>query len=149
MKLCEKMDKSEKTLPTIEEIDCVGEKEETNLDLTFVNPSSEINCEMCDFVAKNVQGLKFHKKAKHTKNKFNCDLRIFETNNKKLYNDHKASKCKNTQCEKCDFETSIKKFFSDHKASKCLKTILCDFGCNESFKFVEELEEHMQTVHKW
>ena len=83
-------------MPTIEEIDCVGEKEETNLDLTFVNPSSEINCEMCDFVAKNLQDLKVHKKAKHTKNKFNCDLCIFETNNKKLYNDHKASKCKNT-----------------------------------------------------
>ena len=74
MKFCKKMDESGKTFPTIEEIDCVGEKEETNLDLTFVNPSSKINCEMCDFVAKNVQGLKFHKKAKHTKNKFNCDL---------------------------------------------------------------------------
>ena len=44
---------------------------------------------------------------------------------------------------------NVKKFFNDHKASKCLKTILCDFGCSESFETVEELQEHMQTVHKW
>ena len=180
IKLFDKIDDYGKTLPVIEEIDFVEETDYTNLDKTFVNPSSEINCEMCDFVAKNLQGLKIHKKAKHTKSKFHCVLCVFETNNKNSFNDHKASKFKKTllcsygcgesfeaeeeenehiqkfhnkakvyQCEKCNFETNVKKFFNDHKASKCLKTIICDFGCSESFEFVEELQEHMQTVHKW
>ena len=82
IKLFEKIDDSGKTLPVIEEIDFVEETDYTNLDKTFVNPSSEINCELCDFVAKNVQGLKIHKKAKHTKSKFYCVLCVFETNNK-------------------------------------------------------------------
>ena len=84
IKLFEKIDDSAKTLPVIEEIEFVEEKDEKNLDQTFVNPSSAINCEMCDFVAKNLQGLKIHKKLKHTKNKLNCDICIFETNNKKI-----------------------------------------------------------------
>ena len=77
IKLFEKMDDSVKTLPVIVEIEFVEEKYEKNIDQTFVNPSSEINCEMCDFVAKNLQGLKVHKKAKHTNSKFHCVLCVF------------------------------------------------------------------------
>ena len=112
--------------------------------------------------------------------KFHCVLCVFETNNKKLFNDHKASKCNKTfwcnfgcgesfeaieeeqehikqlhakvklyQCEVCDLETNVKKFFIDHKASKYLKTILFYFGCSESFETIDEEHEHMQNVHKW
>ena len=109
--------------------------------------------------------------------KFKCEICNFETNNKKLNNDHKASKCskktfcefcsesfdtqeeervhirnnhpkvKILHCELCDFETNIKKFFQDHQASKCSKIIICDFGCGETFETEDEINEHMKTIH--
>ena len=101
----------------------------------------------------------------------------FETNSKKLNNDHKASKCtkqtfcefcsesfdtqeeervhsknnhpkvKDLHCEICDFETNIKKLFQDHQASKYLKIILYDFGYGQSFETEEEINEHMKAIH--
>ena len=143
------------------------ETNETDLDITFSNPSLEMQCDMCDFVAKNIRGLKIHKTSKHTKAmKFKCEVCSFETNSKKLNNDHKSSKCsiitlcdfcsesfetieaekihirhnhpkvKKLHCELCDFETNTKKLFQDHQASKCLKTFE-----------KEEVNEHMKTIH--
>ena len=56
-------------------------------------------------------------------------------------------KVKDLHCEICDFETNIKKLFQDHQASKCLKIILCDFGCGQSFDTEEEINEHMKAIH--
>ena len=111
--------------------------------------------------------LKIHKKSKHTKAlKFKCDICHFETNNKKLNNDHKASKCsKKTFCEFCSesFDTQeeerihirnnhpkvkiLRCELCDFEASKCLKIITCDFGCGETFETEEEINEHMKTIH--
>ena len=91
-KLSEKLLQSEKSMLPDEPIEV--DNDETNLDITFYNPSLETQCELCDFVAKNIRGLKIHNKSKHTKAlKFKCESCNFETNNKKLNNDHKASKC--------------------------------------------------------
>ena len=84
------MNNSEETLHVEDE--SIQEEEIHNLYTTFLNPSSEVNCDVCSFVAKNVQGLKIHMKAKHTISmKYKCTLCDFETNNKKIFNDHKAS----------------------------------------------------------
>ena len=32
---------------------------------TFYNPSASIECENCDFIAKNKKGLKIHRNSKH------------------------------------------------------------------------------------
>ena len=175
IKLLEKVDNPEPSELEVTENDSVQ-----NLETTFLNPSSEMQCDDCDFVAKNITGLKIHKKSKHTKSlKFHCDDCDLETNNKKFFNDHRASKCtkiimcnfncgesfdnkeeendhvtkshtkaKKYECEMCEFKTSIKKLFNDHKASKCLKTIACDFGCGQSFESLEEVNEHLKTIHK-
>ena len=176
LKLSEKISESEKSMIPDELLQ--NETEEINLDITFLNPSSETQCDLCDFIAKNIKGLKIHKRSKHTKAlKFKCDECDFETNNKKLYNDHNASKCsikmmcefcgetfksqdeenehvknlhpkvKNLTCDLCEFETNIKKFYNDHKASKCLKIFLCDFSCGQTFETEEEVNEHMKTIH--
>ena len=118
MKLSERVEKSDKTIKDFEETD----KEESTLDQTFLNPSSEMKCDLCDFVSKNSKGLKIHKRAKHTTtNKFKCDM--------------------------CDFSTNNKKFFSDHKVSNCSRTILCDFQCGETFENEEEETEHVKSNH--
>ena len=36
------------------------ETDETNLDITFFNPSLETHCDLCGFKAKNIKGLKIH-----------------------------------------------------------------------------------------
>ena len=54
-KLSEKMNNSEKQLDVIDENDSVEEIEISNLETTFINPSSEVNCDFCDFVAKNLK----------------------------------------------------------------------------------------------
>ena len=121
-KLSEKMNNSEKQLDVIDENESVEEIEVSNLETTFMNPSSEVNCDVCDFVAKNLKGLKIHMKAKHTKIiKYQCSL--------------------------CEFETNNKKFFNDHKASKCQKVILCSLSCGESFDSENEHKEHVDKFH--
>ena len=118
MKLSEIIKKSNQSFNDNEQTD----KEESTLEQTFLNPSSEMACDVCNFVSKNSRGLKIHKRAKHTKtNKFKCDM--------------------------CDFSTNNKKFFSDHKASKCSRTILCDFDCGETFETEEEEIEHLKIIH--
>ena len=119
-KLSEKVNNSKEPLDVEDE--SIQEEEIHNLDTTFLNPSSEVNCDVCSFVAKNVQGLKIQMKAKHTISmKYKCTL--------------------------CDFETNNKKFFNDHKASKCLKSIWCHFGCGESFESEEEHKDHINRSH--
>ena len=171
-----KLSNSEKSMLPDDTIE--DNNNETNLDITFLNPSLEVQCELCDFVAKNIKGLKIHTKSKHTKSmKFKCDICNFETNNKKLNNDHKTNKCskqtfcefcsesfdtqdverihirnnhpkvKDLHCEICHFETNIKKLFQDHQASKCSKIILCDFECGKSFETEEEINEHMKAIY--
>ena len=120
MKLSEKINKSNQTINE-------NENEETNIDesnfdQTFLNPSTEMACDICEFVSKNSRGLKIHKRAKHTKtNKFKCYM--------------------------CDFSTNNKKFFSDHMASKCSRTISCDFQYGDTFENEEEEIEHVKSNH--
>ena len=175
-KLVKKFSESEKCM--IPEDNIEDESDETNLDITFLNPSLENKCDMCDFVAKNIRGLKIHKTSKHTKvSKYKCETCNIETNSKKLNSDHKVSKCSKTticefcsdtfeteekvnmhmkenhpkvkdlHCDLCEFETNIKKLFQDHKASNCLKIILCDFGCGETFETEDEINNHMKAIH--
>ena len=47
----------------------------------------------------------------------------------------------------CVFETNNKKLFNDHEARKCNKTFWCNFGCRESFEAVEEEHEHIKQFH--
>ena len=81
LKLSEKMSDSEKSMfPDEPRKD---EPDKTSLDIAFFNPSLETQCDLCDFIAKNIKGLKIHKRSKHTKAlKFKCDECDFETNNK-------------------------------------------------------------------
>ena len=56
-------------------------------------------------------------------------------------------KVKNFNCDLCEFETNVKKFVNDHKAGKCLKIISCDFSCGQTFETVDEVNDHMKTIH--
>ena len=42
-----------------------NDKTEEEINMTFFNPSSGLNCGDCDFVAKNGNDLKNHRRAKH------------------------------------------------------------------------------------
>ena len=113
------------TIKESEEIEetCTNEDyNDKSLDRTFLNPASEMLCDVCDFVAKNFKGLQIHKQAKHTKTrKYTCDL--------------------------CDCETNNKNFFNTHKASKCSKIIVCELGCGKTFETEREETEHMTAKH--
>ena len=65
LKLSEKLSDSEKSMFPDEPLQ--DETDETNLDITFFNPSLETQCDLCDFIAKNIKGLKIHTKSKQTK----------------------------------------------------------------------------------
>ena len=52
----------------IHEEEEISINESDTLEKTFINPSSEeIQCDVCEFVAKNIKGLRIHKRLKHTK----------------------------------------------------------------------------------
>ena len=117
LKLSDKTSDSEKSMFPDEPLQ--DETDETNLDITFFNPSLETQCDLCDFIANNIKGLKIHKKSKHTKAlKFKCD--------------------------ECDLKTNNKKLFNYHKVSKCLVKKMCEF-CGEGFESQDEENEHVKN----
>ena len=49
----------------IENIENESENVQTGLEMTFMNPSECLKCGDCSFTAKNLTGLKMHRRAKH------------------------------------------------------------------------------------
>ena len=129
------------------------------------NETSEIeeifDCDRCDQVLCNRQGLDFHKNTKgylgkqlHYCDEENCEFKSCTLAGIKVHESkiHPIDKNKTYKCDKCDFETNgpkAKKFIKRHK--------LCDeyqnsskspcIYCELSFCSIKSLTGHIKKVH--
>ena len=112
----------------------------------------EIKCPSCEFTTTSEQGLKVHKKKKHTNQSFLkiCSLcdKTFKTYQK--FRDHKFehtswNRSKNTySCKECDFIGNNMSSHEVHMGKAHSDIIDCGL-CDLEFEKVEDLEIHITT----
>ena len=91
-------------------------------EITFCNPSVNINCEECDFIAKNERGLKIHRKSKHDNMQnpvTEIELNIYTLATEGLLNINRDAYQKELEME-TDFVVKIVKMHMDVIKSKYL-----------------------------
>jgi hypothetical protein len=94
-----------------------------------------LTCKVCSKIFTNVFKLKYHDKAAHSGQSFECDLCPFQASVKHLIQQHmqihKKFRLKKFPCLKCGFEFVEKKSLNRHLSKKPATCFYCEnkFDC--------------------